>query len=242
MGPSLHAEMFFPAGGVTEPLVRRVVTALHYVGFAYEREPGRGGEMWVHAAFDTAQGIPLEDALAAVECGADRGDEWGITLWKSAADTGAEPLDVHLGILRFRGGEPDTRSEHDDHFDVLGLALYWMPWLDDYPTLSREFLAWATFLAELSHPLYGCGYGHWNAAGLGLQLDGSAIVRGEPVELTWLSVFGPPSIERIGLKRLLCAPAWRGERHDRGPPRSRSAPTDRPDRPDRPTPKTKSQD
>jgi hypothetical protein len=95
----------------------------------------------------------------------------------------------------------------DTPFDALALSLLWVPPPDEYPTLCREFLAWATYVAALAHPLYGCAYHYWRAAGDG-PVDGSAVVRGEPVGLTWLNVFGPPYVERLGVQRLLSAPAW----------------------------------
>lgn len=80
------------------------------------------------------------------------------------------------------------------------------------PSLAAEFLAWATFIAELTAPWYGWGGHEIGLLGPGrYPLLSADLRRLEPQPIQWLNSYGLPYVERFGWQQLLSAPAWRVE-------------------------------
>lgn len=196
MSRSLTTELFVPLGTLSRQTAELAVAALFAAGFRFERQPGAGGSYWVAADLEWRDAPSLDAAWAAFAPGAD----WGLVLWKDGVSR--DNIDFTLTCYRTPRGEREP-------FDRLLLATY-LPQREENLLLTQEFLAWATFLAELTRPWYG-----WGGSDLGsfdmTPIKPAAVAALEPQPIEWLNVFGAPYVRRLGLDRLLGAPAWRVE-------------------------------
>jgi hypothetical protein len=198
------ADLLVPGAALPPEGLRRALDAMVDAGFLFEREPGAGGSLWFHADLDWRSAATLDEAIDGYALGED---EWSVELWTRAADAPDQWLDVHLSV---------TRAYAEPHQDALRpfvtvrLSLGFRPQVDEYPTLCREFAAWAGFLAGLVRPWYGRGFHFWLAGADAYDYPtGDALERLDPHPIEWLNVYGPAYVARIGLERLLSAPAWR---------------------------------
>lgn len=188
MSRSLTAELFVPAGGLDPDAVGVIVGTLAGVGFAFEEAPGAGGAAWDEADASWRAPVTFSDALALYQAGR----EWAIRLHKRTLDGSIAELGLSVDV-------PDPG-------EVLGRfhLSTGFPRLEEGTTLAAELAAWTTFLAELTHPWYG-----WAGSDLGLfhrettPIECASVEAVEPQPIEWLNVFGPPYVERLGLRTLL---------------------------------------
>jgi hypothetical protein len=219
MNRDIAVEFFVPRSRLTPRALAVVLDALVAAGFELESEPGTG--VSYGDGLDLFDGASLNDALDHYQRSAagklpndlqrKYGLAWGIVLWK---DSGSGRVDVHLGLS---AGEPP------EHASSGLLRVHLSTRLDrrsssgpdhdhELAHLPLEFLAWSRLLADLTAPVYGWGgYGGFGLWGETRSIEAAAIAATELPVIEWLNVFGRSYVQRIGLERMLRAPAWRVE-------------------------------
>jgi hypothetical protein len=205
MSSDLVANLFFPARQLVTDALRLTLDALSRAGFATGSLGGGSVADWAEAGGARHRSRTLSEALAAF----DLATTWTVLLTKRLAsdDATIDPA-VYSGVTL---GFSRAVSEGRGHFDRLTLSRS-MPDPSHEPTVAAEFLAWATFVPELTGPWYG-----WGGDEIGLlgperyPLLSADLTRLDPQPIQWLNIYGPAYVERFGWRRLLSAPAWRVE-------------------------------
>lgn len=200
MGRWLGTELFAPPGVFASRGVCPLVDALTQAGFRFEPTPGAGCSYYDLADNELREG----ESLGAVVARFAGVPEWNVTMWKDTHDLGAHDVGLSVDRVDDATGAPCCYR--------VGLSILYMPRSSEHPTFAREFLAWALFVAALTHPWYG-----WGGSSLGLfgrettPVSGAGVAAVEPQPIEWLNVFGAPYVARLGLDRLLSLPAGQAE-------------------------------
>lgn len=191
-------QLFAPRSTCSQERVRAIVAALLAAGFSYEVNAGRGGRFWEDAALAWRHGVSIADALAKY----GSVPTWAVEFRKALVD--GDPIEVTFAV--------DAPVGHDAA-DIATIRLSTvMPGIDSRTTLAQEHVAWSAFLAELAQPIYG-----WGGDSLGLlnrevhPVSPAAVALLIPQPIEWLNIFGPAYVRRLGVGKLLSAPAWRVE-------------------------------
>jgi hypothetical protein len=205
MARDLSLDLLRPAW-LTPAAARRVVEALLGAGFALASGPGE--PQYFYRRWDRDSDIGayrrLEEPLALL----DDDGYVSLRLWTRRLD--GEVRDVSLALERGAARLPHSRVEPS--MDMVHL---WTNLGSGQPDrlLSLEFLGWAAFLAGLTQPWRGEGGGEEGLLWRWEFVDGPepSAAALEPPWLAWLTILGPPYLERLGLEAALGAPAWRVE-------------------------------
>ena len=201
MSRILVADYYVPRQQLDRERVRVALRALLARNFTLVPVDGVSLRYWGTADNDWHEwtdAATLDDALLRF----DDLDSWGITL-VGRADVD-EPDYVDFSVA--------TEGKGDDPYWTVGLSIPVHSY-EVESTLSRKFLGWSVFLANLVGAHYG-----WGGSDLGLfnwetaPVAQASLTALEPQPLEWLNVFGPAYVARLGgRERLLATPAWRVE-------------------------------
>lgn len=173
--------------------------SLHAAGFQVASAVGSPGQLWVDygGGLELEQVGGFEDAIQAFP-----GTKvWGLELHRRGD---ADGLLLPLLTISTHGGE------HEHELVELQVSFGSYAVARSIKTAPLELCALAIYIAGHIQPVYGWGGSNYGLFGWSApQQSLTEIIRAEPRPVEWLMVFGRDYCERIGLGRLLSAPAWR---------------------------------
>lgn len=200
MSRSLNVQLFVPTAACSPERVELLVHALLAAGFAFEHVPGGGAHYWADFGEGHMYHGPssLTEALAAYR----RSSTWGLTMRRPMVRSDGREFEITLDIARPAVDEPGP---------VVPILLSSSPppLSPQGMTMVGEFQALAKFAAGLTRAWYG-----WAGSDFGLfsgsveSIAKEAVAALELQDLEWMNFYGRPYVERLGLDRLLSAPAW----------------------------------